>query len=468
MLHAAHDDFQGGHQGVARTFDRLRREFYWHNMYRDVERYVKECVDCSTAKGRPGNPGPSPGNLMPEYPFQVISMDFVTPLPASRQGNTSLLLFQDSFTGFVLAKAMQDTSALAVAQAYDSTVFQRFGASSVVRHDRDPRFMSEVFAQFRMMIGAKQRATLAYRPQANGQQERSVQTVIRCARAYIESAEQDDWEDAVMRLLFAINTSVDATRRETPFFLVHGWDARSTVSAMLSPAPQGRDKLDAYVWRLRVQREQEKAIELAREYQLKAKAQRANQQTAAWNQLSDKYKAGFEIGNAVWLYYPRVKPGLSLKLAHAWHGPFRIVEKSDDYRVKLGITGSPYRISPWVHVSRLKPRVLNEDRPSPAEEAELPEEDDWDASLLPEDSWEADNQAGVFEVERILDVRWSTSRTRTQARRKEYLVQWTGYPEPEWVPLDRLNCGRLLHEFDTSRKAQNRFASMQTGDEQES
>ncbi|KAJ0391381.1 hypothetical protein P43SY_011260 [Pythium insidiosum] len=332
-------------------FDRLRREFYWHNMYRDVERYVKECVDCSTAKGRPGNPGPSPGNLMPEYPFQVISMDFVTPLPASRQGNTSLLLFQDSFTGFVLAKAMQDTSALAVAQAYDSTVFQGFGASSVVRHDRDPRFMSEVFAQFRMMIGAKQRATLAYRPQANGQQERSVQTVIRCARAYIESAEQDDWEDVVMRLLFAINTSVDATRRETPFFLVHGWDAR---------------------------------------------------------------------------------------------------------------------ISPWVHVSRLKPRILNEDRPSPAEEAELPEEDDWDASLLPEDSWEADNQAGVFEVERILDVRWSASRTRTQARRKEYLVQWTGYPEPEWVPLDRLNCGRLLHEFDASRKAQNRFASMQTGDEQES
>ncbi|KAJ0408794.1 hypothetical protein P43SY_000690 [Pythium insidiosum] len=68
----------------------------------------------------------------------------------------------------------------------------------------------------------------------------------------ISMTQQDDWEDAVMRLLFAINTSVDATRRETPFFLMHGWDARSTVSAMLSPAPQGRDKLDAYVWRLRL------------------------------------------------------------------------------------------------------------------------------------------------------------------------------------------------------------------------
>ncbi|KAJ0397167.1 hypothetical protein ATCC90586_004623 [Pythium insidiosum] len=193
---------------------RVWEAFYWHNMYRDVERYVKEYVDCSTAKGRPGH------------------------LDGFRNATASFPSGKHVATAFVLAKA---------AQAYDSTVFQRFGASSVVRHDRDPRFMTEVFAPFRMMISPKQRATLACRPQANGQQERSVQTVIRCARAYIESAEQDDWEDAVMRLLFAINTSVDATRRETPFFVVHGWDARSTVSVMLAPSPQGRDKLDAYV-----------------------------------------------------------------------------------------------------------------------------------------------------------------------------------------------------------------------------
>ncbi|KAJ0389950.1 hypothetical protein ATCC90586_010661 [Pythium insidiosum] len=117
VLHLAHDDYQGGHQGVTRTFERLKREYYWQGMYRDVERHVRECIDCSSAKGRPANPGPSPGNVLPERPFQVVSMDFVTPLPASRQGNTSLLLFQDSFSGFVMAKAMSDTSALAVAQA---------------------------------------------------------------------------------------------------------------------------------------------------------------------------------------------------------------------------------------------------------------------------------------------------------------------------------------------------------------
>lgn len=38
-------------------------------------------------------------------------------------------------------------------------------------------------------------------------------------------------------LMFALNTSYDATRRDTPFFLVHGWDARSTISAMRIKPP---------------------------------------------------------------------------------------------------------------------------------------------------------------------------------------------------------------------------------------
>src|SRR5512138_183835 len=133
-------------------------------MYQDVENYVKECVDCATAKGAPPAQGPSPGNVTPEYPFHVISMDFVIPLPKSRQGNTALLLFQDAFSGYVLGKAMKDTTAQDVAEAYEEVVFQRFGASSKIRHDRDPRFMSEVFVAFARMMGSRQRTTLPYRP----------------------------------------------------------------------------------------------------------------------------------------------------------------------------------------------------------------------------------------------------------------------------------------------------------------
>ncbi|KAE9289376.1 hypothetical protein PR003_g25570 [Phytophthora rubi] len=183
LLHLSHEYFQGAHQGITRTFERLRQEYYWPGMYADVERFVNECVDCVTAKGAPPNPGPSPGNILATRPFEAVSMDFVTHLPKSDRGNVFLLLFQCMFSGFVICKPMSSTTAQEVAKAYMDRVFQRFGASEMIRHDRDPRFMSEVFAKFREMLGSRQRATLAYRPQANGQQERSVQTVIRAVRA---------------------------------------------------------------------------------------------------------------------------------------------------------------------------------------------------------------------------------------------------------------------------------------------
>jgi len=166
--------------------------------------------------------------------FMWCQMDFITELPESYRGNTNLLLFQCSFSGYNLCKPMSSRAAEDVARAYNEVVFQRFGASSFIRHDREPSFMSQMFAAFRQMMGSQQRATLAYRPQANGQQERAVQTVTQTIRAYVADPDQRDWDDLAETLMFALNTSYDHTRKETPFYLVHGWDPKNTVTAMLS------------------------------------------------------------------------------------------------------------------------------------------------------------------------------------------------------------------------------------------
>ncbi|KAE8896892.1 hypothetical protein PF003_g18786 [Phytophthora fragariae] len=122
-----------------------------------------------------------------------------------------------------------------------------------------------------------------------------------------------------------------------------------------------------------------------------------------WQELSERLKTGFETGDAVWLYIPKVQPGLSRKLAHLWHGPFRIEEIQDDLRVRLKVEDTGYRVNPWVYVSRLKPRAVFPKRPTM--ELDLEDDDDFDAALLPEDSWEPDNSNDEYEVEKILDLR---------------------------------------------------------------
>ncbi|GMF39155.1 unnamed protein product [Phytophthora fragariaefolia] len=214
---------------------------------------------------------------------------------------------------------------------------------------------------FRELLGSN---TLAYRLQANDQQERSVQTVVRSIWAYIAEADQSDWDDHAERLMSALNTSLDATRLDTPFYLVHGWDAQGTLSAMLEPNPSSIPERTAFEWRRKIQRPYSYVIACPKDLQKKAKRQRSEAQTQKWKELSGRLESEFEKRDCVWLYIPKVQPGLSRKLAHMWHGPFRIEEMNDDFRVKLKVTDSGYRVNPWVHVSRLKPRALFPKRPT--------------------------------------------------------------------------------------------------------
>ncbi|KAG4227587.1 hypothetical protein PC116_g24032 [Phytophthora cactorum] len=223
VLHNGHDSLESGDQGVVRTFQQVKSDYYWAGLYADVEKHVKSCPDCSSSKSLPQLRGYSPGNVLAERPFQIVSMDVVIPLPKARRGNTALLLFQCSLTGFVIAKAMSDTSALSVAQVFEECVYRRFGAPSLIRHDRDPRFMSEVFQAFPEMIQSRSRATLSYRPQANGQQERSVKSVMTSVGVYAEDPLQQDWDETAEKLVFPINTSQDTPqgrRRRSTLFTV--------------------------------------------------------------------------------------------------------------------------------------------------------------------------------------------------------------------------------------------------------
>ena len=106
-----------------------------------MQRYVGLCVDCETGKGGPILQGATPGNVEATYPFQVIAMDHIPSLPKSRKGNTELLIWVDLFTGYVMAKASASRTAQTVAEGYEECVFRRFGASEVIRHDREPSFM---------------------------------------------------------------------------------------------------------------------------------------------------------------------------------------------------------------------------------------------------------------------------------------------------------------------------------------
>ncbi|GMF45520.1 unnamed protein product [Phytophthora fragariaefolia] len=344
---------------------------------------------------------------------------------------------------------------------------RRLGAPSLVRHDRDPRFMSEVFQAFAEMMQSRSRATLSYLPQANGQQERSVKTVMQSVRVYAEDPLQQNWDEIVERLVFAINNSQDTTRKETPFYLVHGWDAQSTLKAMASSLKRGFGRQsDASAWRREVNRQQEIALKMAKDVNENSVGNPEDAEETS-TPVGESPKYLFEPGDRVWLYMERVKPGLTKKLAHRWHGPFRVKRKVEEYAYELELPDrSVYRFYPVVHVSRLKAVKAFGDRPKVRLTRELADEArlNFDEELLPEDSWEPDMLAGEYEVESILDDR-RPMETSTRRSVREFLVKWIGYDESAWEPMTNLSCGGLLYDYLREKRSSERFQMVYVADE---
>ena len=121
-------------------------------------------------------------------------MDHIPSLPRSLKENTELLLRIDLFSGYVIAKASSSRTTQTIVERYEQCVFRIFGASEAIRHDREPGFMPDFFRAFNRIAGQKQRATMAYRPQANGTAERMVQTLTRALKMYVTDTDKKVWD----------------------------------------------------------------------------------------------------------------------------------------------------------------------------------------------------------------------------------------------------------------------------------
>ncbi|POM58035.1 LOW QUALITY PROTEIN: Reverse transcriptase [Phytophthora palmivora] len=389
--------------------------------------------------------GESPGNLQATYPFQIIAMDPIPSSPRSDKGNTELLIFEDLFSGYPAHPEPLRPSPNHMRNVSSDDLGLAKQLDMIGNQDLCPTFSKA----FNKILGQRQRATMAYRPQANGSAERMVQTTTRAIKMYVQDLDQRDCDEYAERITFAINTAHDRIRGETPFYMLHGWDPRFTLEAVIPVGSTRRHEhdRDSRRWRYRIQRYYQQAI-----------SDRAN----LHNQEIRPHQ--IEVGSRVWLYLDRVKEGYAKKLAHLWHGPFRIVEKVGEHAVKLEITGSGYHVFPVVHVTQLKLVKEYLDRPLMRLTVGSQDRLDFDEDLLPGDSLIQDHDPDEYEVEKITDMR-SGRRTRYGRIYREFLVHWRGYDDPTWVDEADLNCGALLHEFLRDCTNHNRFGVMQSHEE---
>lgn len=150
----------------------------------------------------------------------------------------------------------------------------------------------------------------------------------------------------------------------------------------------------------------------------------------------------YEIRQQMWLYTPNNKKGLSHKLTHNWHGPYRILAKKTPVNYLLDANHERNYIQ-IVHINRLKPFISATNKPILAPTVENHEKE----HEVSEEQNETD--PAELTVKSMLDKK--VVKNRSVRRETFYLIQWEDQNiEPSWEPLSSHNCGKLLKDFEWS------------------
>lgn len=148
VMSELHESALGGHSGFPVTYRRIKSNFAWPGMKQQVREFVRACQICQQAK--PERIKYS-GLLVPlpilDHAWQVVSMDFISGLPPSRQGNC-ILVVVDKFSKYAHFLVLNHPfTALTVAKVYLSEVYKLHRLSTAIISDRDPIFTSKLWRE---------------------------------------------------------------------------------------------------------------------------------------------------------------------------------------------------------------------------------------------------------------------------------------------------------------------------------
>ena len=212
-----HDVPTAGHQGVAKTLDRLCREAYWVDMAKHVEEHCRKCTVCQKSKLTMPQRAPLQ-NIPIGQPWQMIAID-VLKVPLSTNSYQYLLVLQDYFTKWVDAIPMPDQTAEHITTALIK-FFCTYGPPQILHSDQGRNFESSIFTQTLQAFGVKKSRTTPYHPQGDGMVERFNRTLIQLLKTYVES--QEEWEKYLPYVLYAYRTSQHTSTKASPYLLLYG------------------------------------------------------------------------------------------------------------------------------------------------------------------------------------------------------------------------------------------------------
>jgi hypothetical protein len=237
-----------------------------------------------------------------------------------------------------------------------------FGPPKRFLTDRGSNFVSIYFDELAKFLGTKPTQTVAYRPQANGQNERTHRDLHQYLSMFVDQADRRHWDLLLKSAAWAHNSAYHEALKTSPYEVVFG--IKPNLSKMWIPTlthEVDEQQLQEY-FGLKKQK-----LEQIRD----AAKQAISRSHEAFLMRQQKKRRApiFSKGQLV-----LVKQHRASRWAQKWDGPFEITEVVSENILKIKKTDS--RNEDTVHIDYVRPYFCRDGSPATRQSAYFPEEDD--------------------------------------------------------------------------------------------
>jgi hypothetical protein len=306
LMFMMHNHELAAHFGIKATQEKVKERYYWKNMLKDIEVYVKSCDNCQR-RGKPvGKNELHP--IKVKEPFYQIGIDFVGPLPITESGNRYIIVAMDYFTKWPEAKAVKVDNAKEVAKFIYEEIICRHGCPEKILSDRGTHFNNKMIEELMDKFEIKHRFSTSYHPKTNGLVERFNKTLCE---SLAKLGGNKNWDDKIAPVLFAYRNKRQESTKLKPFYLTYGREARLPV-----------DNED-----IQKERFNQLIEELPRvRNQAKEEIDKSQIKQKKYHDGKNRRKELFQIGDKILLYNAAKEKQWSGKLEEKWKGPYYIHE----------------------------------------------------------------------------------------------------------------------------------------------
>eukprot|EP00253_Pinus_taeda_P030277 PITA_30277 len=318
-------------------------------MKKNIAEYLARCLECQQIKAEHHHPvgllQPLP---IPEWKWEIISMDFITGLPKTKRNNDSIMVVVDKLSKVAQFIPVQSTyKVVEIAHIFMQNVFKLHGLPKTIISNRNVKFTSAFRRTLFADLGTQLNFSTAYHPKTEGQTERVNQVVEDMLRAYVMQ-QPTLWEEYLHLVEFAYNNGYHTSTQMSPFEVMYGRKCR-TPSSWGGP----KDKLSLRPEMLKEMEDMVKRVCV----NLKA-AQDRQKNVADRKRRFKEYQVGYHVYIRIQAKQSTLQWSGCAKLAPRYCGPFQILARIGPVAYQLALP-SHIRVHNVFHVSVLKKYVYD-------------------------------------------------------------------------------------------------------------